>query len=131
METFYKEGKVIGFEELIDVIGEMITRKVLDNLEDEEMKKIYIKTCDTTYLAMRHYLEAHDYRIVNVKQLLLTALQTKIIDDQAVWNEVKARRDLIEVSATDYTERFEKNTRDFIKEVYYPAMQKLYYNINR
>lgn len=131
METFYKEGKVIGFEELIDVVGEMISRKVLDSLEHEEMKKLYVKTCDVTCSAMRNYLEANDYKIVNVKQLLLTALQVKIIEDKEVWNEVVERRNMILDDTTAYTEKFQQSTGTFIKEVYYPAMKQLYYNMNK
>lgn len=58
METyFWREGRAVKYEEMLEMLKQMINRKVIDELDDSEVDKLYVKVCDSVYLSIKQYLE--------------------------------------------------------------------------
>ena len=50
METyFWREGKTIAYNELLEVLKQIINSKVIDELQQEELDKLYVRVYDTAY----------------------------------------------------------------------------------
>nr|WP_302596736.1 hypothetical protein [uncultured Cellulosilyticum sp.] len=126
MQTyFWREGRAVSYEELLEILKQIINRKVIDELADDEIDKLYVKVCDTAYLSMKKYLEEKNFKIINPKQGLLTAYQVKLVQDKGLWDEALERKKLIEEGVPSYKQAYEKGLKNFIKEDYYPALKAM------
>lgn len=118
---FWREGKTVSYEELLEILKQIINREVIDGLEDEEVNKLYAKIYDSAYESIKTYLEIKDYKIINARQCMLTAYKTKLCNNQSLFDEALARRQALESQCLE--EAYSKSLRDFIKEDYYPALK--------
>lgn len=126
METyFWREGRAVKYEELLEVLKQIINRKVIDELADDEVDKLYVKVCDSVYLSMKQYLEEKNFKIINPRQGLLTACQVKLVKNKALWDEALERKRLIEEGLPSYKQAYTKGLKDFIKEEYYAELKSL------
>lgn len=126
METyFWREGKTIAYNELLEVLKQIINSKVIDELQQKELDKLYVRVYDTAYENIKGYLEEKNFRIINMNQGMLTATKQKLIDDKALWDEALERRQLIEQGCPSSEQSYKKMLKQFIKEDYYPALKGL------
>lgn len=124
METyFWREGRAVKYEEMLEMLKQMISRKVIDELAEDEVDKLYVKVCDSAYLSIKQYLEEKNFKIINAKQGLLTACQVKLIKNKGLWDEALERKKAIETGAKDQV--FGKGTKEFIKEEYLVELKSL------
>lgn len=117
--TFYKEGKVLSYTELTHMLGHMIEKKVINELDESALQSFYIRLFEATYTKIKEYLEAKNYKVVNYRQGLITATQVKLIGEPEIWYEALEKKNLI-------TEGKEiEDLPHFITNVYYNQMKKL------
>lgn len=119
--TFYKEGKVLSYTELTHMLGHMIEKKIINELDKDALQEFYLRLFEATYAKMKEYLEIKNYKIVNYRQGLITATQIKLIGEPQVWYEALEKKNLIDEG---------KEIGDlshFIIDVYYNQMKKLLY----
>ena len=119
---FLREGKEVGYEELLEVLKQIINRKVINELADDELDKLYIRIYDTAYNSIKEYLEAKNFRIINVKQGMLTASKAQAINNKSLWDEALERKKLIEEGCPSCKQSYSKGLREFIVEDYYPEL---------
>ncbi len=122
---FWKEGQVLNYEELLETLKQIINYKVIDELSDEEIDKLYVKVWDTAYYSIKQYLEERNFRIINPRQGLLTAYQVKLVLDKALWDEALERKTLIEKGVPSCKQVYEKGIRSFIKEDYFLSLKEM------
>lgn len=126
MDTyFWREGQVVQYEELLEILKQIINRKIIDELADDEVDKLYVKVCDSVYLSMKQYLEGKNFKIINLRQCLLTAYQVKLVNNKPLWDEALERKRLIEEGLPSYKHAYAKGLKDFIKEDYYVELQSM------
>lgn len=124
METyFWREGRAVKYEEMLEILKQMINRKVIDELAEDEVDKLYVKICDSAYLSIKQYLEEKNFKIINPKQGLLTACQVKLVKNKPIWDEALERKKAIETGTKDQV--FNKGTKEFIKEEYFVELKSL------
>lgn len=120
MDTaFYKEGKLLSYTELTHMLGHMIEKKIISELDQSALQKFYLRLFDATYTKIKEYLETKNYKVVNYRQGLLTATQVKLIVEPDIWYEALEKKNLI-----DEGKEVEELNR-FITHVYYHQMKKL------
>lgn len=124
METyFWREGRAVKYEEMLEMLKQMINRKVIDELDDSEVDKLYVKVCDSVYLSIKQYLEEKNFKIINPKQGLLTACQVKLVKNKSLWDEALERKKVIEEGAKDQV--FNKGIKAFVKGEFFDELKSL------
>lgn len=120
METgFLREGKVLTYMELTQMLGQMIEKNILSQLDKATLEKFYVKFFEASYNKLKDYLEAKNYKVVNEKQGVLTASQIKVLSSSEIWYEALEKRNtIIEGRAVIGLE-------DFMVNSYYEEMKKL------
>ncbi len=120
MDTaFYKEGRLLSYTELTHMLGHMIEKKIISELDQNALEKFYLRLFEATYTKIKEYLEIKNYKVVNYRQGLLTATQVKLIAKPEVWYEALEKKNLID-------EGKELNDLNhFITHVYYSEMRGL------
>lgn len=120
MDTaFYKEGKRMSYTEVTHMLGHMIEKKIISELDQNTLQNFYLRLFDSTYTKIKEYLETKNYKIVNYRQGLLTATQVKLIAEPEVWYEALEKKKLI-----DEGKEIE-DLNHFITHVYYKQMKQL------
>ena len=117
--TFCREGKSLSYAELTQMLGNMIEKNILGELDQEALEKFYLRLFETTYAKIRDYLELKNYKVVNYRQGLLTASQVKLITKPEIWYEALERKNLIDKGKTT------DHLRRFIIYTYYKEMRVL------
>ena len=117
--TFEREGKVLSCTEMTELLGNMIEKHILSELDYENLQSFYVKLFNVVYQEMKVYLECRNYKIVNERQCFITGAQKKVISNLHIWydalEKAKNINNGIEV----------KNLAEFIEEFYYPEMKML------
>lgn len=123
--SFWREGKKMSYGELTDAFGEMISKEVLAQLDSSNLEQFYVRSFESAYNAMKVYLEAKNYKVINCKQALITAHKVKLIQDPVIWEKAWQIKESILSNYESYEMNYKETLRDFIKESYYPALTEL------
>ena len=95
----------------------------LSNLEKEGFVQRFEYTVELTWKTLKDYLSAQGIELSSPKEVIRQALQNAIISDGDVWIEALNRRNQ---SSHTYNELILLQTITFVKEEFYPVLQKLY-----
>ncbi len=116
---FFREGKVLTYMELTQMLGQMIEKNILSQLDKSTLEKFYVKFFEASYNKLKEYLEAKNYRVVNEKQGVLTASQIKVLNSSEIWYEALEKRNtIVEGGAV-------LGLEDFMVNRYYDEIKKL------
>ncbi len=123
--TFAREGKLLSCIEMTDMLGQMIEKNILSELDNQNLQNFYVKLFNVMYQEMKVYLECKNYKIVNERQCFITASQKKFISNLDIWyqalDKVKNINKGMEV----------ENLAQFIEDFYYPEMKMLIIKLKR
>lgn len=120
MDTaFYKEGKLMSYTELTHMLGHMIEKRIISELDQSTLQKFYLRLFDSTYTKIKEYLETRNYKVVSYRQGLLTATQVKLIAEPEIWYEALEKKNLIDEGKEI------GDLNHFITHVYYKQMKQL------
>lgn len=125
--TFFKEGKKLNYEEVVETLSVLIKQNILPHLETEEIYNLFLKLFNFTESVVNHYLEESGYRVVNAKQTFLTAWKLNLVTDTDVWNEAIQIKNAIEAGKN--ISKHKETLVVFISDSYYSAMKELKTNL--
>ena len=123
--TFAREGKLLSCIEMTDMLGQMIEKDILKELDSENLQNFYLKLFNAVYLEIKDYLECKNYKVVNERQCFITGAQKKLINNLHIWNEALEKAKNINNSM-----QVEK-LAEFITDFYYPEMRTLIIKLER
>ncbi len=116
---FFREGKTLTYMELTQMLGQMIEKNILSQLDKIDLEKFYVSFFEASYSKLKYYLESKNYKVVNEKQGLLTASQIKVLNSVEIWYEALEKRNAI------IQGKVIAGLENFIVNSYYNEMKKL------
>ncbi len=103
--------------------------ETLSQLEKEGIIQRFEVLIELSWKTLKDYLENEGYdQVKNGKQAIRVAFQDEIITDAENWMESLKKRNL---TSHTYNEKILAETLIFLKNVFYPLVRDLYFNLKK
>ena len=124
--TFYREGKKCNYYEVIETLSTLVNKEILNNLNEEEVDRFFIRIMNFTREIISEYLQKLDYKVVNLKQSFLTLEQLKMVTQYEIWEQAIKFEEEIKGEKPR-----EKNLIEFMSKSLLEAMKELDMNLKK
>ncbi len=124
--TFYREGKKCNYYEVIETLSTLVNKEILNNLNEEEVDRFFIRIMNFTKEIISEYLQKLDYRVVNLKQSFLTLEQLKMVTQYEIWEQAIKFEEEIKAEKPR-----QKNLIEFMSKSLLEAMKELDMNLKK
>jgi len=106
-----------------------MNNETLSQLEKEGIIQRFEVLMELSWKTLKDYLENEGYdQVKNGKQAIRVAFQDEIITDAENWMEALKKRNL---TSHTYNEVILAETLIFLKDVFYPMVRDLYFNLKK
>lgn len=123
--TFYREGKKCNYYEVIETLSTLVNKEILGQLEEEEVNRFFLRIIDFTKENIEKYLSKLNYKVVNLRQALLTLQQLSIVTKYSIWEQAIEFEEKIKQGKSKHNEII-----DFMSGSLLHAMKELNMNLN-
>jgi nucleotidyltransferase substrate binding protein (TIGR01987 family) len=112
-----------NFERSYKLLERYSKEDIKTELERAGIIQFFEMTVDLSWKVLKDYLEAQGYIVKSPRDSIKQAYQIDLIDDGHVWLDALSKRNL---TTHTYDEALAEKFVEEIRQLYFPAMKKLY-----
>lgn len=115
MLTFTNEGSQLRYSEMMDVMKGIIKNRLLDHLEEQEIKNFFVKLFTWNLNKFEEQVKLSGYTVRDEYEVFDVSEQIKLVHNSAVWHQ-----------ATNFVHRIKENTYIATEEIIELLTQDLF-----